>query len=294
METPGDIGVHPLVQARNETVKAARAAIGGAERRLDARLRSAFSEDRLRPATPEDVTVGAVIWHPVVRPAGPDGTYEWDVVGRVRDPRTGAFETEDGFPFPTLDDCFVLDGAGEAQDSPEAVLLEDVRGDAREAWLLDTGHFLVPDEVHPAWWASLRWRRLMRQRRALRVFVPLAELPRLAALARSFRALKRGYEMTDALRRHREQLDALESLVAAGAPEEDVKAQRSRVRASLGTAEAHARLVEAEVPERASPIRTVPYLPPPVTWDEARNAGKDAGKGAARQDGKGRRPDPAA
>lgn len=285
--------MHPLVAQRNEALAGARARRRRAEDDLDTALRAEFDPARLRPATPADVVPGAVLWYPYNGPDGPDGTYTWSVVERVG--ADGAFMDEEGGSYPYLDRWHVLEAAA-APAVPEAIaaiLAEDVRGDSREAWLLDTGDFLLIDEVHPAWWASPAWRLRMRQRRALRLFVPASEIDKLKRVELAFDVAKRGYEMADALRRHLIWIDELQALLKAEAGKEEVDRHRAREPAILGAAHAHAGIVAREAPERLSPIRTVPFdPPPPVVADKPRaeKAGRDGPKEA--RPGKADKPKP--
>jgi hypothetical protein len=151
-----------------------------------------------------------------------------------------------------------------AQGTIDVILSEDVRSTAKEVWLLDGGRFLVLERVHPAWMASLSWRRLMRQRRVLRMFVPSYELSRLPGLEASLAVAKRAFELCEAGRRYREwQIE-----VPVGDPAKHAAKGDGLMRVMM----AHAELISDTVPESASPIRTMPYLPPPVTWAEPKPA----------------------
>ncbi len=164
----------------------------------------------------------------------------------------------------------------EPDQEPLAILAEDVRMDAAETWLLDDGRFLVLEDVHPAWWSSRSWRLLMRQRRVLRLFVPRHEIPKLAAVETSFKVAKRGYEISDGMRRYRDWQDA----APEGTPEEHAAKGESLLQAGFRSALAHSRVVADFAPEARFPVKTVPYAPPPVTWDD-----KVPPKGKPGQDG---------
>lgn len=167
----------------------------------------------------------------------------------------------------------------EPDQEPAAILAEDVRMDAAETWLLDDGRFLVLEDVHPAWWSSRRWRLLMRQRRVLRLFVPRCEIPKLAGVETSFKVAKRGYEIADGMRRYRDWQDG----EPEGTPEEHAAKGESLLQAGFRGALAHSRVITQSAPEARFPLKTVPYAPPPVTWDEP-----PAGKPPAASSGKPR------
>jgi hypothetical protein len=160
------------------------------------------------------------------------------------------------------------DPDADAPRSIEAILSEDPKATAKEVWLLDTGEWLVWDDVHPAWKASLAWRRAMRLRRSLRMFVPLSEIPKLRGIQSAFSVAKRGYEIVDALGRHRELSEELAGLRSAGADEDAINAQAARVTGTFQSAAAHAALVSASVPEASAAIRTLPYRAPRIEWKE--------------------------
>lgn len=115
-----------------------------------------------------------------------------------------------------------------------------------EVWLLDSGQFLVCTDVHPSWRSDWRWLRRMRQRRVLRMYVPLGEVEKLPQIEVAFSAAKRGFEIRDVV----------------------AKGSRDALRAVQG-------LLLNFPSEAASAIKTRPYEPPkpvPMPTPEERAA----------------------
>jgi len=166
------------------------------------------------------------------------------------------------------------------EQDPGRILAEDVRATAVEAWLLDDGRFLVPSLVHPEIWGDGRFRRLMRQRRVLRMFLPPHELDGLPRLETTLRAGKRVHEIVDAFRRYEDWAEA--PFPAPESAQAHLQAGRDTLLAAARGAYGHIRVIRRACPERSSPIRTVPYQPPPrVEADEVLpKPGKGGGKPA--------------
>lgn len=97
-----------------------------------------------------------------------------------------------------------------------------------EVWLLDSGTFLVLEDVHPSWRSDWRWLRRMRQRRALRMYVPVGEIEKLPQIEAAFSAAKRGFEIRDVVAKGtRDALRAVQGLLL-NVPSEATSAIKTR------------------------------------------------------------------
>jgi hypothetical protein len=144
-----------------------------------------------------------------------------------------------------------------------------------EVWLIDTGKFIVLRDELPEFTGDWRWMRILRQRRALRMFLPEIEIAKLPAIETVFSVANRGFEMRDTLERWEKAaggpakpFQAMFSIAGRGSAitqaverwRREDGAKMSPDRATLRTVAAHAALFpkEAEMPVRNVPRKHVP------------------------------------